>query len=414
MTNTWQIKKLEDICKIFNGLWKGKTPPYVEVGVIRNTNFTKQGFLDDSDIAYIPVEEKQYEKRKLEYGDIILEKSGGGPNQPVGRVIIFDKEEGEFSFSNFTSAIRICDKDELDPHFLHRFLYFMYQSGATESMQRRSTGIRNLQLSEYKQISVPIPSLSEQKRLVSLLDDFFKKLEKAKENAAKNLNNAKELFEAYFEDLFSKAKDDWEERSFGDKELLQIVDGDRGKNYPKKSDFLEDGYCLFMNTKNVRQNGFAFNQTMFITKQKDEALGKGRLERGDVVLTTRGTIGNIGFYSSDVPYNVIRINSGMLIFRTNKDLLLPEYLFELLRSGFVKSQIEKHVSGAAQPQLPIKTLVNFRLPLPKSLSQQREIVEKIRLFNLETKKLEKIYEKKVANFDELKQSILNQAFTGRL
>lgn len=311
----------------------------------------------------------------------------------------------DFDFVLGADGVKLLrPKKFLDP----KFFYY-----ALKSVNLKKLGYaRHFRLLKEVEVNYP-ESLSEQKRLVALLDDIFEKLEKAKANAEKNLKNAKELFEAFFEELFSQAKDDWDERSFGDKELLQIVDGDRGKNYPKKSDFLEDGYCLFMNTKNVRKDGFHFDQTMFITKQKDEALGKGRLKRGDVVLTTRGTIGNIGLYNSDVPYNVIRINSGMLIFRTNKDLLLPEYLFELLRSGFVKSQIEKRVSGAAQPQLPIKTLVNFSLPLPKSLNQQREIVEKIRLFNLETKMLEKIYKKKVAHFTELKQSILHQAFTGK-
>ena len=192
------------------------------------------------------------------------------------------------------------------------------------------------------------------------------------------------------------------------------MDGDRGKNYPKKSDFLDKGYCLFLNTKNVRPDGFEFEQTIFITKQKDEALRKGKLERGDVIMTTRGTIGNIGIYDATVPYDVIRINSGMLIFRTNKDLLLPEYLFELLRSDFIKSQIEKNVSGAAQPQLPIKTLVNLRLPVPNSLSEQRKIVKEVRLFNSETKKLNKIYQQKLTSLAELKKSILHQAFSCKL
>ena len=107
MRTTWTTKKLDEVCLFSNGLWKGEKPPLVRVGVIRNTNFTKNGGLDDSDIAYIDVEKKKYEKRKLQFGDIILEKSGGGPKQPVGRVALFDKSTGEFSFSNFTAAIRV-------------------------------------------------------------------------------------------------------------------------------------------------------------------------------------------------------------------------------------------------------------------------------------------------------------------
>ena len=120
----WETQSLDNLCDFKNGLWKGKRPPFVKVGVIRNTNFTKGGILDDSDIAYLEVEKKQYETRRLEFGDLILERSGGGPKQAVGRVIAFEKEAGEFSFSNFTSIIRIKDKTRLHHSFLHKFYIF--------------------------------------------------------------------------------------------------------------------------------------------------------------------------------------------------------------------------------------------------------------------------------------------------
>lgn len=149
----WVSKKLEDLCLFLNGLWKGETEPFVQIGVIRNTNFTKDGSLDFSDIAYLDVEAKKFSKRRLEYGDIILEKSGGGPKQPVGRVALFDKQEGDFSFSNFTSAIRVVNKNELDFKFLHNFLYWVYVSGVTEKIQSNSTGIRNLDANAYNEYS---------------------------------------------------------------------------------------------------------------------------------------------------------------------------------------------------------------------------------------------------------------------
>src|SRR3989339_862162 len=141
MKQRWEVKKLSEVCEFSNGLWTGKKAPFQRVGVIRNTNFTKDGKLDDSDIVYLEVEQSQFTKRKLQYGDLILEKSGGGPKQPVGRVIIFDKKEGDYSFSNFTSAIRVKDQGELYFDFLHKFLFFSYISGITEGMQSYSTGI---------------------------------------------------------------------------------------------------------------------------------------------------------------------------------------------------------------------------------------------------------------------------------
>lgn len=407
----WQIRKLGEVCDFYNGLWKGKEAPYINVGVIRNTNITKDGNLDDSEIAYLDVEKKQFVKRKLIFGDIILEKSGGGPKQPVGRVIIFNKNVGEFSFSNFTSAIRVKDRSELDFNFLHKFLFYSYISGVTETMQNHTTGIRNLNLNIYKNIEIPLPPMSEQKRIVKKLDEIFEKVTKAKGNVEKNLQNSKELFESYLQSVFT-VNHEW--KKLGDKSLLEIIDGDRGKNYPKKADFDVEGYCLFLNTKNVRPNGFAFESTMFITKKKDDALGNGKLKQNDVLLTTRGTIGNIAVYNESIPYENVRINSGMLIFRPNIKLIIPAYLFAVFQSGIMKSQMIKYVSGAAQPQLPIKTLVNFSIPVPKSLSDQKAIVKKLDILSTETKKLEKIYEQKLADLMELKKSVLKRAFAGEL
>ena len=170
--NGWKNKALEEVCEFSNGLWKGEKPPFERVGVIRNTNFTKNGMLDDSDIAFLDVEVKKLEKRRLKYGDIILEKSGGGPKQAVGRVALFEKEAGAFSFSNFTAALRVLDSGTVDFRFLHKFLYWTYLSGATESMQSNSTGIRNLDGGAYKSIRFKFPPLAEQQQIASLLDDL--------------------------------------------------------------------------------------------------------------------------------------------------------------------------------------------------------------------------------------------------
>jgi len=194
MKQDWEIKTIGDVCEFGNGLWTGKKPPYQNVGVIRNTNFTKDGKLDDSNIVYLDVEQKQFAKRKLQFGDIILEKSGGGPKQPVGRVIVFDKKKGDFSFSNFTSVIRIMNDNAVDFNYVHRFLYFKYISGATEKMQSHSTGIRNLKFDDYKAIEIPIPPYTEQKRIVKKLDLLSaesKKLETIYKTKLRNLEEFK-------------------------------------------------------------------------------------------------------------------------------------------------------------------------------------------------------------------------------
>ena len=113
---------------------------------------------------------------------------------------------------------------------------------------------------------------------------------------------------------------------------LEIIDGDRGKNYPKQGDFAPEGYCLFLNTGNVTENGFNFSRCSFIAEEKDNALRKGKLEREDVVLTTRGTVGNVAFYDERVPFKHIRINSGMVILRAECRNILPKFLYFLLKA----------------------------------------------------------------------------------
>src|SRR5437773_2696582 len=113
---------------------------------------------------------------------------------------------------------------------------------------------------------------------------------------------------------------------------LEIIDGDRGKNYPKHQDFSDSGDCLFLNAGNVTKNGFDFSDCSFITAAKDSALRKGKLARFDVVLTTRGTVGNVAFYDNSVPYEHIRINSGMVLLRADKKRLLPLFLYQFSKS----------------------------------------------------------------------------------
>lgn len=153
---------------------------------------------------------------------------------------------------------------------------------------------------------------------------------------------------------------------------VEIIDGDRGHNYPKQDDFSSSGHCLFLNTGNVTLTGFNFSDCAFVTKEKDETLRKGKLKRCDVVLTTRGTVGNVAFYDSSVPFEHVRLNSGMVILRASQEELLPRYLYLFLRSRNFKDQVASLTTGSAQPQLPIRDIRKVEIPLPP-LSEQRAI-----------------------------------------
>ena len=153
---------------------------------------------------------------------------------------------------------------------------------------------------------------------------------------------------------------------------IQIIDGDRGANYPKQEEFFEDEYCVFLNTSNVTKQGFNFSKTQFITKEKDILLRKGKLKRFDIVLTTRGTVGNIAYYNENIPYENIRINSGMVIFRnSNSDVVSTKYFYQFLKSNLFLDQVCSFSSGSAQPQLPIGDLKLIEFPIPPLQTQHR-------------------------------------------
>ncbi len=333
-------------------------------------------------------------------GDILM-----SVRAPVGPV---NFATGEACIGRGLAAIR--SRPELNRDFLfYQLLHLQPQIAGKEGAVFAS-----ISKSEIEALPIAFTPLPEQHRIVGILDEAFDGIATAKANAEKNLQNARALFESHLQSVFTQRGEGWVEKKLGDKSVVDMIDGDRGVNYPKTNDFYDEGYCLFLNTKNVRPDGFDFESTMFITSEKDGQLRKGKLKRDDVVMTTRGTIGNIGLYSEDVPFDNIRINSGMLIFRPKKSALLSSFLFELLRSEIVKDQTRKQTTGAAQPQLPIKTLVNFTIPVPTNLEEQSALVKKLRAFEPETQRLESIYQQKLTALGALKKSLLHQAFTGQL
>ena len=155
------------------------------VSVLRTTNFTNSGVLDLSNVIKRDISDKKISQKKLIKGDVIIEKSGGSPNQPVGRVVFFE-EDGLYLCNNFTSVLR-PRKDIVEPKYLHYLLFAGHKFGVTEMFQNKTTGIINLQLTRYiAKINIPLPPLETQKHIVEILD-----------NAAALRDKTKQLLEAY-------------------------------------------------------------------------------------------------------------------------------------------------------------------------------------------------------------------------
>jgi type I restriction enzyme, S subunit len=178
---------------------------------------------------------------------------------------------------------------------------------------------------------------------------------------------------------------------------FEIIDGDRGQNYPTQNEFYSNGHCLFLSAKNVKKTGFDFSERQFISEEKDNLLRKGKLKRNDTVLTTRGTVGNLAFYSNQVPFENIRINSGMIIVRPFENELKPKFCFYLFRA-LQQNHFEVFASGSAQPQLPIRDLNEIEISIPEPDKQQAiaevlsSLDDKIDLLHRQNRTLEALAE----------------------
>lgn len=402
-----QTKTLEEVCEFSNGLWKGKKPPFVNVGVIRNTNFTKEGTLDDSNIAYLDVEVKKFETRRLQYGDIILEKSGGGAKQPVGRVAFFDKEEGDYSFSNFTASLRVLDPDDLDFRFLHKFLQWTYLSGVTEEMQSHSTGIRNLNGNAYKAIKITYPPLSEQRRIVGILDKSFDSISTAKVNADENLQNARALFETHVQLVFTRRGEGWAKTPLG--ELAKFRNG---INYTKNSN---GERIKIVGVRNF-QNHFSAPLDDLDTVTIDGELRELERLRRDDILTVRSN-GNIDLIGRCILVGEVteRISySGFTIrIRLSNGWVLPTYVCHFMKSVGARRLLTEGGTGTNIKSLNQSMLSALVIPFPP-MPAQKELVKKLDGLSVETQRLIRLYESKLAALESLKKSLLNQAFTGKL
>ena len=256
----------------------------------------------------------------------------------------------------------LIPKENILPEYLYYVVRYMhlekYFTGAT---------IPHIYFKDYKNEQFNLDSLEKQKEIIDILGNCERVITKREEE----LQKLDKLIKARFAEMFGDpVRNSKCLPVLPMTEVCEIIDGDRGKNYPKQEEFFEDEYCLFLNAKNVTSQGFNFSERMFITKEKDEVLRKGKLNRGDVVLTTRGTLGNVAFYTEDVPFENVRINSGMVILRMNRSIIHEGFFIEQFRMQ-VDDIKKKVASGSAQPQLPISTMNKISVIMP-DLNVQRE------------------------------------------
>lgn len=287
-------------------------------------------------------------------------------------------------------------------------LFFRYFEAQLAS-KGTGTTFKAITQDVVKNLEIPIPPLPEQERIVSRIEELFSQLDAGVET----LKKTKAEIVLYRQAVFSSVIGKYDGVSKKLSDIAVTVDGDRGKNYPKKAELTQTGDCLFLTAANVKPYGWSFEDNTFISKEKDGILHGGRLQKNDVVITTRGTLGNVAIYDESVPFDTVRINSCMLIIRVTDESVSPYYLAQYLMSPMFKYQIAKLKSGTAQPQIPANILREIPLKIPSSNDQNAIIGELTGKFSV-CDSIEQTVDTALQQAEAMRQSILKDAFEGAL
>lgn len=301
---------------------------------------------------------------------------------------------------------KVLPKEGIDRDYLY---YFLLAVVAELYAKTHGSGMVHITKAPFMNTPIPVPSLPEQERIVARIEELFSQLDAGVET----LKKTKAEIVLYRQAVFSSVIGKYDGVSKKLSDIAVTVDGDRGKNYPKKAELTQTGDCLFLTAANVKPYGWSFEDNTFISKEKDSILHGGRLQKNDVVITTRGTLGNVAIYDESVPFDTVRINSCMLIIRVTDESVSPYYLAQYLMSPMFKYQIAKLKSGTAQPQIPANILREIPLKIPSSNDQNAIIGELTGKFSV-CDSIEQTVDTALQQAEAMRQSILKDAFEGKL
>lgn len=378
MKQGWEIKKLGEVCEIKNGRNQsdvvnpdGQYPIYGSGGIM--------GYADD----YICNE-----------GCTIIGRKGS-INNPIYVTTKFWNVDTAFGFSPLA---------ELDGRFLYYFcLGFNFKN------LDKGTTLPSLTKTDLSLIEIPFPPLTEQHRIVKILDKLFTDVEKAKAIAEQNLKNAKELFNSYLQGVFEKKGDGWEEKTL--KELTTKI-GSGATPHGGQESYKSEGISL-VRSMNVYDWEFRDTNLAFIDEKQAKELDGVTLQENDVLLNITGaSVARCCVLPKE--YLPARVNQHVSIIRPKKELLDASFINLLLTSKPYKDQLlYTGEQGATRQALTKAQIEAFRISIP-SLKEQQNIVCQIDALRAETLKLEAVYQKKKDDLEELKKSILQKAFNGEI
>ena len=398
----------EEYVKTINGLWTGKKKPFKSVGVIRNTNFSDRGIIDYSDIAYLQVEEKKFNTRSLAKGDIIIERSGGGPKQPVGRVVYFDKSSGDFSFSNFTSVIRVIKESELLPKYLLYHLLNFYNEKGTYSLQARTTGIRNLDFNKYlSTIELQLIEIGQQNTIIFVLDKIQSAIE-TQENIIKTTTELKRTLmqKLFTEGLYGEPQKNTEigkiPKSWG---MVQLQDVCEHPKYGYTDSAAKSGTAKFLRITDIQEYGVVWDTVPFCNCP-ESIIDRYLLRDNDIVFARIGATTGKSYIINKPPK---AIYASYLIRVRVKSEIDAKYLYYYFNTDNYWWQVNSHKGASLKGGVNGSILKTLLLPLPP----KKEQIEIAKVFNVLDIKINFNKDKK-EKLQLLFKSMLHQLMTGQI
>lgn len=394
----WPTVKVGDVTDIVSGgTPKSKVPEYWDGGV----PWITPKDMGDVESTYVNTTSRTISETGLIRSSAKLIPSNSvilSTRAPIGHLVI-----NEVAMSFNQGCRGLIPNDNL----LVKYLYY-HLLGRIDLLNQLGTGTTFLELSKsaLAGVPIPLPPLPEQRRIVAVLDEAFEGIDKAIANTEQNLANARELFESYLDDLVRNSCDEWPVKQLND--VCSFENGDRGKNYPGRKAFVSSG-VPFINAGHLDDGTIDMDAMNYIPQERFDLLGNGKVKNGDILFCLRGSLGKFGKVEN---FERGAIASSLVIVRPGDDILV-DYLSAYFGSIVCRTMIKKFENGTAQPNLSARSLRHFEIPIPPTDVQKTQLL-KLEEIRSKTRRLESLYQQKLDALAELKQSILQKAFSGGL
>ena len=395
MKEGWQTKTLAELLVVLrNGVNCKQDRSGGDSKVSRIESISDARFNADK-VGYAVLSDQEKERFRLRQGDILFSHI----NSPVhvGKTAIFDSDEEVYHGVNL---LLMRPSSEVSSAYLECYLKFLFQSGYWRSVCKQSVNQASVNQQDISRVRISFPSLPEQQRIVALLDEVFACLATAKVNAERNHQNAHAVFEGYLETVFSCSEDGWVRVPLG--QAFKTATG----STPSKSiaDFYGD-FVPLVKPPELRDELFA---SAFDGLSESGAAVARVLPVNSVLVSCIGNIGKVGLNTVPVAFNQ-QINAIL----PDASLAVPEFIFFQALSPFFRSQLISKASGTTVSIVNKSKFNGVCVALPP-LRIQEAVVKQLCSLRAETQRLAHIYERKLVGLEDLKKSILQQAFNGEL